>query len=275
MTTALRLPLRPMSFSHASSTWAVSPEHPERIDVDALRVVTLNAWFEPFEAARRADALIQRLEDGDADVVCLQEVTTRLARRLRAAEGIRDEHEIVCSTAVDDAYGLAILSRLPIASAWELELSSLMNRALLGIELATTRGPLTIATVHLESTRALAATRTTQLAEIFAALDEAILVGDFNFDPRDPEECSLDPRFVDVWPLLRADDPGYTEDTTLNLMRLRHHGGREKHVRYDRVFAHLREWRARAVALFATEPVAPGVHVSDHFGVEASFTRSA
>ncbi len=269
-----RLPLRPMSFSHASSEWAPAQRRAEPLELDALRVVTLNAWFEPFERARRAEALVRLIEEGDADVVCLQEVTPALARSLRSAHAIRDEMEMVCSTAVHDAYGLAVLSRLPVASAWELELSSMMNCALLGIELLTTRGPLAVATVHLESTRALAATRTAQLAEVFAHLDEAILVGDFNFDPRDPEEAALDPRFIDVWPLLRPSEPGYTEDTTQNPMRFHHNGGRDKHVRYDRVLARLAGWRPRSIALFATEPIGPGVHVSDHFGVTASFTRA-
>lgn len=268
----MKLPLRPMAFSQASSAWVPSaPAEP--VELGALRVVTLNSWFEPFEAARRAGALVELIAAGDADLVCLQEVTPALARRLRASSVIREEHEIVCSTASHDAYGLCVLSRLPIARAWELELTSIMNRALLAVELATTRGPLTVATVHLESTRALAATRAAQLAEIFAALDEAILVGDFNFDPSDPEEAALDPRFIDLWPLLSPDDPGYTEDTTKNRMRFHHHGERDKHVRYDRVLARLSGLRPKSIQLFATEPLAPGVHVSDHFGVEAMFVR--
>lgn len=261
-----------MAYSHASAAWAPARSGAP-IELDALRVITLNAWFEPFEAARRAEALIALIEGDDADVVCLQEVTPELAARLRAAPSIQGSMEMVCSTGTYDAYGLAILARLPIASAWELELPSMMNRSLLVAELSTTQGKLAVATVHLESTRSMAATRTAQLREIFAALEGAILTGDFNFDPRDPEEAALDPRFVDVWPLLAPHDPGYTEDTTRNVMRLHHHGGRDKHVRYDRVLAHLPGFVAREASLFATEPIAEGVHVSDHFGVAATFTR--
>src|SRR5690606_3388067 len=165
----------------------------------------------------RRGGLIELVERDDADLVCLQEVTAPLAGRLRASGAVREEMEVVCSSAVHTADGSMILSRLPIAAARELELPSIMNRALLAVEIATSAGTLTVATVHLESTRALAATRVAQLAEIFDALDDdTILAGDFNFDPRDPEEAALDPRFTDVWPLLRPSDPGYTEDTTRN-----------------------------------------------------------
>lgn len=211
--------------------------------------------------------MIELVERDDADLVCLQEVTAPLAGRLRASGAVREEMEVVCSSAVHTADGSMILSRLPIAAARELELPSIMNRALLAVEIATSAGSLTVATVHLESTRALAATRVAQLAEIFDALDDdTILAGDFNFDPRDPEEAALDPRFTDVWPLLRPSDPGYTEDTTRNRMRSRHHGERDEHVRYDRILARVSSWEPRSVELFATDPLAPGLHVSECTG---------
>lgn len=270
----MRLPLRPLAFSSAGSRWQPADEGNDPLELDSLSVVTLNTWFDPFEAAQRARGLIAHVRDSDADVICLQEVTPELCARLQGSPEIRDEMELVVGTGVGDAYGNAILSRLPVTRAWELELTSIMNRALVAIELSTSHGRLTIATVHLESTRSLRASRVAQLREVFAALEgDALLLGDFNFDPADPEEDALDPRFVDVWPRLRPDEPGFTEDTTNNPMRFDHHGMRDKHVRYDRVLACTRWLRPVEIALFATEPIGPRVHVSDHFGVTARFAR--
>lgn len=69
----------------------------------------------------------------------------------------------------------------------------------------------------------------------------------------------------------RAGEPGYTEDTTRNPVCFVHHGRREKHVRYDRVLA--RGLRPRSAKLVGDAPIADGVFVSDHFGVDARLVR--
>ena len=75
-----------------------------------------------------------------------------------------------------------------------------------------------------------------QLALIYPILrraENALLVGDFNFcSSWDDEEESIEPDFRDLWPLLRGDDPGYTQDTDVNVMR-RHVEREIKQVRFD------------------------------------------
>ena len=61
------------------------------------------------------------------------------------------------------------------------------------------------------------------------------------------------PGFVDMWPFLRGDDPGFTMDSTRN-------GNLDKHeqMRYDRVLFQLPPpWRACAIELVGVEPFAP------------------
>lgn len=262
-------PVPVLAYSEQGGRWVVNNEEGTGLGSE-LSLVTLNTWFEPVHEALRTEALLSLLSDGDADVICLQEVTPRLLAALQESEWVRDEALLATTSSVYGGYGCAILSRTPIHCAWELELHSMMARSLLVVEL----GELAIATVHLESTRALAATRVTQLEAVFHALrrfEHSVLTGDFNFDPSDPEQNALDPVCVDAWSALR-DEPGYTEDTTRNTMRFKHKG-REKHVRYDRILVRSGLWRPTQVDLFADEAIGEDVFISDHFGVEARLTH--
>ncbi len=62
-----------------------------------------------------------------------------------------------------------------------------------------------------------------------------MLVGDFNFDPaQEEEQARVDEHYRDLWGELRGDEPGYTEDTDINRMRLLHKN-QPKRVRFDRI----------------------------------------
>lgn len=245
---------------------------PQPRPISELTVLTQNTWFDAAHRALRVTELVRALERSDADVIALQEVLPDLRDRLLGAEWVRERAALAEGAGVAASYGVMLIARVSVTRAWELPLPSAMGRSLLAMELPTDDGPLVVATAHFESTRGMGATRRAQLEAAFEALDafeRAVLLGDFNFDPADPEEAALDPRYVDLWSALRPAAPGYTEDTTRNTMRLASKG-REKHVRYDRVLARAPGWTPRAVSLFGTEPIAPGVWLSDHFGVSAT-----
>jgi hypothetical protein len=94
-----------------------------------------------------------------------------------------------------------------------------------------------------------------------------VVLGDFNM--RDAENDEVPTNFVDVWPVLRPGEDGYTEDTDINLMRW---DSKPKHrqVRFDRVLLKGERWTAAEIELLGTEPVSPAlprVFPSDHFGV--------
>jgi hypothetical protein len=83
---------------------------------------------------------------------------------------------------------------------------------------------------------------------------------------------------VDLWPALRGQAPGHTEDTDVNVM-LRNVKAKAKNVRFDRVL--LRStggaWRPRSIELLGTAPIAeasPDVFPSDHFGLAAVIVGS-
>ncbi|MCB9615185.1 MAG: endonuclease/exonuclease/phosphatase family protein [Sandaracinus sp.] len=239
----------------------------------------MNLWFHPHFREERARWVVDALEAWDADVVVLQEVTTEVLGLLLRSDLVREEYDVLRGS-MDHDYAVVVLTRLPFAQSWELPLPSMMGRTAVTGLWRDGNESLVIAGVHLESTRALAATRTEQLALLastFAAHATSLVVGDLNFDPRDPEERARDRRFVDVWPTVSA-APGYTEDTSRNTMRRRYHGDRDKQVRYDRALLRSEWFRGKRAALVGVDPITIDAHgtavfPSDHFGVVFDFER--
>lgn len=237
-----------------------------------VRVLTWNTWFGEHRFAARTAALLRELDARRPDVICLQEVTQPLLDALLDEPWVRHGYQLT-DVVLDQRYDVVVLSRLPVAAVRALALPTQMGRRLRVVELAC---GLTVATVHLESKRESIAPRAAQLRVIqpyLAALAaDAVLVGDMNFKPDDEVETgALDPSFVDAWPALRPDDPGYTADSELNLMRLATKPTPPSRKRIDRVFVRATRWRPAAIELVGTAPIDDdATFVSDHFGLEAS-----
>ncbi len=135
-----------------------------------------------------------------------------------------------------------------------------------------------IGTVHLESMRPNTALRLAQLDQMMPALEAeapAILMGDFNFDPDMREEDRIAPPWTDAWAVAHPDDPGYTRDSTRNLM-IGKYQDKETHRRIDRIVIADPEARLTVTGaeLLGTEPVADDETIlpSDHFGVLAQLS---
>jgi tyrosyl-DNA phosphodiesterase 2 len=266
-----RLTFAPKRFT--AGDWYDAPlvDRTGRADV---RLLSWNAWFGGHMFDERRDALLAELQRRRPDVIALQEVTQALLRGLLGEPWIRAAYQASqCEIA---SYDVVILSRLPVRRFAELELPTEMGRRLLVAELAC---GLTVATVHLESTRSEATTRAAQLRAIQPVLAEhypdVALVGDMNFRPDDPiESAALDASFLDTWPALHSDDPGYTVDTEVNTMRLQVRSTPTR-KRIDRVFLRSPHWQARSIELVGTRPFdADGTFISDHFGLETVLTAT-
>ena len=67
------------------------------------------------------------------------------------------------------------------------------------------------------------------------------MLGDFNM--RDTENVRIRAPFADVWPQLRPGEDGFTEDTSINLMRY-DMKDKHRHVRFDRVLLKGDQWTA-------------------------------
>lgn len=241
-----------------------------------LTVATYNVWFDAFHKRDRHEAIMRMLEQRRPDVIALQEVTPDTLALVLAQPWIRAEYQ---PSDLDgrtlDRYGVLLLSRSPARGMTLLPLPSRMGRKLLVFELELAGRPVSVATVHLESLKE-SETRGAQLRLIFdhlAAAEHAVLMGDFNFCAAWPDEnARLPADYVDAWPAVHPELPGYSEDPTVNVMR-RERKNPTKRVRFDRILVKSPSLRPVGIELLGTEPISPdlpGVYPSDHFGLFAT-----
>jgi endonuclease/exonuclease/phosphatase family metal-dependent hydrolase len=246
-------------------------------DRDDVTVTTFNIWNDPYFAAERCLAIVELVSKHGPDIMVFQEVTPDALEILLAHPWVR-EH-CFCAAVTDHGvgnYGMLLLSRVPLGDVSYNRLPSRMSRGFLQAEVNNGGVRTVVCSVHLDSGKVSARLRGRQLRRVFSALrsvDDAIVVGDFNM--RDTENDQIVAPFVDVWPALHPDEPGFTEDTSINLMRLDSRN-KHRHVRFDRVLLKGPAWTAASIDLMGTEPLSdalPRVFPSDHFGVRCRLVR--
>lgn len=247
------------------------------VDRDRLILTTFNVWFDVYFADQRYRAIARLLSREMPDVMVFQEITPAALSILLAEPWIQEHYRraaVVGGRARN--YGMLMLSRLPTARVTYTRLPTRLSRGFLQAEFTVNGRPLVVCSVHLDSGRRRARLRGRQLRRVFRALrsaDDAIVLGDFNM--RDMENARIAPPYHDVWPMLRPDDDGFTEDTAINHMRF---DSKSKHrqVRFDRVLIKGPAWAAASIELLGTEPISnahPRVFPSDHFGVMCGLVR--
>lgn len=260
-----------------------------------LRVVTWNVWFDELAQAERGDALLAELRRLGPDLIALQEVTGPFVARLLSAPWPGDRYCLSSPrTAGWQGHGSLLLSRLPVRGFVEQPLPGGRqgDRRLLCAEVDTPLGPLDFAAVHLEGGSQQGAAREAQLGAALRWLQgrrgDALLVGDFNFDPSDPsapEERQLAaagspelPELVDAWRAVHPEDPGPTVDTDANPMLAEARGGRPRRARFDRILVRSQAWRPVGAVRLGMQPLAPDQPrrlPSDHFGLCATLAPRA
>lgn len=260
------------SFAFSGKRWgpaAPAPAAPP--GPEPLTLLTWNVWFSLFKQAERTAALLDEIDWRAPEVVALQEVTLDSLELLLGHPTIRARYHVSdIEGSTFERYGVLLLSRAPFSELALLSLPSEMGRRVVVGRLPS---GLAIATVHLESTAACAATRAQQLGILQPALrrfaSDFILMGDMNFSPEAAlETAALDPDLLDVWAALRPTRAGFTVDSQRNAMRRRFDDdpvGR----RIDRVFSYGPRWKVESIALTGNEPFDQRqLFISDHFGLE-------
>lgn len=235
-------------------------------------MATFNVWFGERSFEARAQAMSRLLCATDADVIGLQEVTPPFLAVLRQSTWAQD---YAWSTQHDEAvspYGNLLLSRLPVVGFERTPLWSYQGRHL---NVVTLQGGLCIATVHLESRRASAEIRETQLSEIFKRLQgqTRVLMGDFNFDPAANEQALIPAEYGDVWAKLWPLADGFTVDTDVNEMAAADKQ-KSKAVRFDRILLSSDTHNAVSITRLGVAPFNEGIWPSDHFGLAATIQRT-
>ena len=262
-------------YEAASETWT-DTEAAGQVDRDALTVSTYNIWFDSKHAEQRYLAIAALLSGRTPDIMVFQEVTPAALDVLLAQPWVRARYLRVAVVGDEVGnYGMLLLSRVPISGATYTRLPSRQQRGFLQATLELNGTQTVVCCIHLDSGKSSAGLRGWQLRRIFRALrtvKDALILGDFNM--RDTENWRIRGPYHDVWPELRPDADGFTEDTSINLMRY-DMKDKHRHVRFDRVLLKGDRWSATDIELLGTEPIAadmPRVFPSDHFGVECVLT---
>jgi len=251
----------------------------EAVNIDYFTIATLNVWFADYYFEQRCRAILAMLENFQPDVITLQEVTPAFLAEVKRSPWLQASYSIsdIYGDSVDP-YGVIILSKLPIRD-WEFfPLPSAMGRSLVTARAELNQKSIMFASVHLESQAHAAQTRAKQLSRIFPLLGiehHVILTGDFNFCSTWDENSNLDPTYQDIWPVLHQNNPGFTEDTDRNTMRMLY-TGKQKQVRFDRILLRSGQpgWQAESIELIGTEQIqyaTPNIFPSDHFGLVGKF----
>jgi tyrosyl-DNA phosphodiesterase 2 len=249
------------------------------VECDELVLTTFNVWFDAYFADQRHRAIAQLLSREMPHVMVFQEITPAALSIFLAQPWIRQHYRRAAVVGGRTGnYGMLMLSRLPTGRATYTRLPTRLSRGFLKAEFMVNGRPLVVCSIHLESGKRRARLRGRQLRRMFRALrsaDDAIVLGDFNM--RDTENARIAPPYHDVWPMLRPDDDGFTEDTAINHMRF---DSKNKHrqVRFDRVLLKGSAWAAAGIELLGTEAISsarPRVFPSDHFGVMCRLVRRA
>lgn len=238
------------------------------------RVLTYNVLGDPSGASERASALMTELEEADADILAFQEASAWFLDRLHeqpwvsAYAGTAIEGERVSPS------GLYLLSRYPIERVGYLDLPGDEGRAVLYADIRVHDISVRAAVIHLAADLDGREIRAEQLQVVFDLLrdaDHGLLLGDFNFGDREPEDWSLEAPYRDLWAELRPAEAGYTYDLARNTMAQNNAFSCERSRRLDRILVRSEEWREASISLIGDRalPGSPALFPSDHFGVIA------
>ena len=253
---------------------------------------TYNIWFDSKHAEQRYLAIADLLSRRTPDIMVFQEVTPAALDVLLAQPWVRGRYLRVAVVGDEVGnYGAVLPLRLSETTSAITECCCFpayrfpelptrgcparQQRGFLQANLQLNGAPTVVCCIHLDSGKSSARLRGWQLRRIFRALrtvKDAVILGDFNM--RDTENWRISGPYHDVWPELRPDEDGFTEDTSINLMRY-DMKDKHRHVRFDRVLLKGDRWTATDIELLGTEPIAadmPRVFPSDHFGVECVLT---
>lgn len=135
-----------------------------------------------------------------------------------------------------------------------------------------------IATSHFESYPEDTAWREKQFRNAVAYTskhDVAAIMGDTNIIGKSEDTPILSSGFVDAWPTLHPDNPGFSRDPTRNTFAK---DGVQQRI--DRMYLRLdSKWYPKMVELIGTEPLRTvqesyPVYPSDHFGLHGIIQAS-
>ncbi len=270
-------------YHNQGNKWGVYTGNVATIDLDTLSIASYNILSNLHEADKihtdkRLPAILNELQQTNADILALQEVTPESIAFILATDWVKDYYISESANANNvKPYGNIIMSRLPFELV-EHQFSG-HKRVLVGKWHINDRS-VRVANVHLTSDRGENALqkRIQQLATVLSYLQQqsgdCLIVGDFNTRDNEQDEIVNHANFSDLWRQLYPDKAGYTFDPERNpLAMLMSLAGNP--ARFDRILLRrdpVSNYRLQSVGLFGCEPISNThgqIYPSDHFGIWA------
>lgn len=192
--------------------------------------MTYNVWFDKYNWDNRLKGILSIIENKNADVVCLQEVTDKFFRFITDQEFIKKTYKItIIPNELLKSYDVLILSKFE-CNAYVSPFYSRMGRKLLYITIINNSNDLIkIGTVHLESLNN-SNIRENQLKLSYDLLKSmelenkdfvcthAFLLGDFNFTEKETP-LIYNNGFLDLGnEIIRKDKNNYSKWCTMKEM---------------------------------------------------------
>jgi poly(A) polymerase len=284
------IPLEPFKYNRNKDAWESEVTGygvvPKTIRVATHNVLKSEPWWvlELFlQSPKRFAHEMVILEDLDADVICLNEVTPMFLKMLLEQEWVRTDYFVSDAFVPNSDYktvhdsvfsegvpmGNVILSRFPMSlSKFEFSYKANCKRD----AIVATFDDLTICAVHLSAWKQLYERRYTQLQELTSHLptQNTVILGDLNFQVEAENVTISKCDYVDMWTATEKDPFGYTWDSVTNHMIQRIIPFMNKSMRLDRIIMSERsKWETDQIRIFANEPVEQNRYLfcSDHYGL--------
>eukprot|EP01091_Cochliopodium_minus_P016465 TRINITY_DN6178_c0_g1_i1.p1 TRINITY_DN6178_c0_g1~~TRINITY_DN6178_c0_g1_i1.p1 ORF type:complete len:301 (+),score=66.73 TRINITY_DN6178_c0_g1_i1:15-917(+) len=274
-------------FDEKQNKWIPRKEATKNsIQSNEIKIQNQNIWFN-HKTNERFPKILEMLEKKNADFICLQEVTSVFIKLLCENEFFQKNYvlsDIEESKKVNwtQWYGSMIIMKKQFEGfkLKRITFPSNQGRFLVVAYGLLNERTTAISTSHFESTDESHEKRCEQLDITFNELkqyQESFVCGDFNYDGNDketPEKKHFPTsNLIDMWPTVNPNDPGYTEDTNINLMRLSV-TNKPKTVRYDQLFHHYSDsslYLPTSCEIIGKEPFGDNLWISDHFGLFSVF----
>jgi tyrosyl-DNA phosphodiesterase 2 len=257
------------------------PNDPKSDHPKKFKIATYNLWgVERFTFTfidERAPFIIRSIKKLDADVYCLQEVGPKLFTHLQNDDFITKNYhfsDVHVNWSQRDVICLTLTKQIPIQTATYRLKGGLFHSDIIvvtfddKIVINLNLHPGSKYSPGVVKTDCYMFCRIEQikiLKQIMSKLDQksksVYLCGDFNIDldghsSEWPELIFLkNISLIDTWTELKKDDPGFTENTTINEMRW-NTKQISKHVRFDGIFyIPNSSTKSASINLFGTEAV--------------------
>jgi len=253
-----------------------------------------NWWMEWIvRSPERFAKEMQILEELNADIIGLNEVTEMFLRLLQEQEWVRNKYFLsdvmssksthsknksVFSNTSKEPMGNLIMSKYPFHRVYSYRYSTEANCPRNTTIATYFETRLIVCSAHITAYETLHERRALQMKEFTQFMDsyfsnckDVFIMGDLNLHLVKENQVITDIGYIDLWKGTEEDNEGFTWDTTKNGLIHLLQMVDNRRMRLDRIIAKSGcSWEPTSpVSLFATDPVYAGSYLqcSDHFGL--------